>query len=686
MATAISGPTKPLLDILREPSRSCLRLKSNPRRKIGKGRHDATRLRFARCSHERDRCSRLDGRSTRHGSAEPGSKRVQCGQFQRRLGPLSQAGSRSGGRPASRRQRLQTGHPVFTCPGPRGRSSTLFATVSWRSIKTIGVCCRRPLTVFSTVHSTVFSSRGSLSVAITAAGGEFVSAREPDRARALKLLQQALPLVGNEPEHEAVAEFYLDFANTILTAHSGGESWKLQSLTDLSKLPDYSSTSGSGQGTVGAPVDADGNPVFYRAPARYDAAKSDGERWRWALAQVGASSPADKDRAALALANFLYQQFGVQTLANFRSLFDREDKAKAEANGPYAVETLKDDETIARLATGIKRFPLPDEFNFLHIYRDVAASGKKLEAQRALTTLAGIYENRRQYPRAAELWQECIRRFGPGDRGEHQQRLDQIVGNWGRFEPTGPLPATAGRTLGFRFRNGTRVELKAHALRVEKLLDDVKTYLKTGHPNFQWGEINVANIGYRLVVDNQSQYQGERVAEWNVTLQPPPDACGRPHRSCGPRAEGRGLLDHGEDGRRQHEPHCAVARRHGARAKNLRARAILFRRRCRERKSGRGGERRILRLQAVAGPARRNPRRDARFCRDDRRRRIGRPGPRRFAERAISGSPSRAARPGVWRSWVSRASGGETRSSRTLTTRTRLLPLRTGPSTVPARR
>jgi alpha-2-macroglobulin len=354
-------------------------------------------------------------------------------------------------------------------------------------------------------------------------GGESVIAAEPDRARALKLMQQALPFVGDDPEREAVAAFYLDFANMIMSGRFGRAAWELQSLTDLSKLPDYSATDGYDGTSVGAPVDADGNAVFYRVPAGYDAAKSDGERWRWALAQVGTASPAVKDRAALALADFLHQQFGVQTLRDFRRLFDRGDKTADEANGPYALATLKDDETIARLATGVKRFKLSDEFNFLRIYREVATAGQKVDAQRALTTLAGIYQNRRQYPRAAELWRECIRRFGPGQRGEHQQRLEQIVGNWGRFEPTGSMPATAGRTLGFRFRNGTQLQLEAHALRVEKLLEDVKTYLKTGHPSFQWDEINVANIGYRLVVQNQSQYLGERVAEWKVTLQPPPD-------------------------------------------------------------------------------------------------------------------------------------------------------------------
>ena len=35
-------------------------------------------------------------------------------------------------------------------------------------------------------------------------------------------------------------------------------------------------------------------------------------------------------------------------------------------------DTLKDDETIARLATGIKRFTLPDEFNPIKIYQTIA--------------------------------------------------------------------------------------------------------------------------------------------------------------------------------------------------------------------------------------------------------------------------------------------------------------------------
>src|SRR5262249_17951735 len=161
---------------------------------------------------------------------------------------------------------------------------------------------------------------------------------------------------------------------------------------------------------------------------------------------------------------------GVQTLAAYGRSFSNDESLAA----PLSVRTLKDDETLARLATGIKRFRLPDEFNYLKIYRQVARDGNHSEAPRALEALASIYENRRQYPKAGEVWRDLIRRFGRGSQDAWQKRLDQIVGNWGRFEPTQTLPAIGGRTIPFRFRNGKRLELEAHAIKIESLLNDVK--------------------------------------------------------------------------------------------------------------------------------------------------------------------------------------------------------------------
>ncbi len=43
------------------------------------------------------------------------------------------------------------------------------------------------------------------------------------------------------------------------------------------------------------PVDADGNPIFYQVPTSWDAAKNDGERWRWLLETMVEWHPARRN-------------------------------------------------------------------------------------------------------------------------------------------------------------------------------------------------------------------------------------------------------------------------------------------------------------------------------------------------------------------------------------------------------
>ena len=276
-------------------------------------------------------------------------------------------------------------------------------------------------------------------------GGEYVNALEPDRARALQLLQQALPLVQKDPDHEAVAAFYLDFAKTLLTYRTGGNAWKLQTLTDLSKLPDYGPANDFGGSTVGA------SGRRRRQPGLLSCAGTlrSGQVRRRALALGAGSSRRILSGSQGSRSAAFWPTFCTRNSACRRWPTLAASLIEAMNHRPTRMlrtpsRSLKDDETIARLAPGIKRFKLPDEFNFLRIYREVATSGKKPQAEHALAMLAGIYENRRQYPRAAEVWRECIRRFGPGNQRERQARLDQIVGNWGSFEPTKTLPASAG--------------------------------------------------------------------------------------------------------------------------------------------------------------------------------------------------------------------------------------------------
>jgi len=165
-------------------------------------------------------------------------------------------------------------------------------------------------------------------------------------------------------------------------------------------------------------------------------------------------------------ANFMKGQLGVQTMAyygwRFGSIDDQEGDKKT---GTFALHTLKEEETIARLATGLKRFSVPDEFNWLKIYLRVADRARTVWGEQALGNLAQDFEDRRQYPKAAEFWKRAIKEYGPGNNNVRQNRLDQIVGTWGRFENVQTQPAGKETVLDFRYRNGAKVTFEAHAVK-----------------------------------------------------------------------------------------------------------------------------------------------------------------------------------------------------------------------------
>ena len=50
--------------------------------------------------------------------------------------------------------------------------------------------------------------------------------------------------------------------------------------------------------------------------------------------------------------------------------------------------------------------------------------------------------------------------------------------------------------------------------------DDVKAYLKSDPGRVERNKVNVGNIGYRLVQENQKEYVGQQAAKWKMILNP----------------------------------------------------------------------------------------------------------------------------------------------------------------------
>ncbi|MEJ2169698.1 MAG: hypothetical protein P8X90_29695, partial [Desulfobacterales bacterium] len=354
-------------------------------------------------------------------------------------------------------------------------------------------------------------------------GGRYANAIQRDRARALQLMNRALELTTTVPDRIEVADLYLEFGRIIFQYGGYNQAWRLQYLTDLDTLPDYESGQGYeySTGTQGAPVDRQGRPVFYKIPATFESAQSDGERWRWLLAGAAELNPDLINRTKYAFASFLHQQFGVQTLAAYRQFFagarSMSDKQSGqEILGPYDVHTLADNETLARLADGIKRFELPEEYNYIRLFSEIARRPDRGYASDALRSLARIYENRRLYDRAVDFWDQYKQYNSP----EARQQIAQITAGWGIFETAGTQPSGRRPTVEYRFRNGTAVHLKAYRIRVKLLLGDVKAYIRSNPRHLDWNKIRIDDIGWRLVHENQTRYIGSEVADWDLKLEP----------------------------------------------------------------------------------------------------------------------------------------------------------------------
>ncbi len=352
-------------------------------------------------------------------------------------------------------------------------------------------------------------------------GGAWTSSQERDRVRALQLVEQARPLLEKSTATGSdKGNFFWRYAQRLCWCYQNNQAWRLQTLTDFGKLPVYevgNRWGGRFGGSVSrAPVDDNGNPVYHVVPKSFEKSACDGERWRWCLMQAIEFDPTLRNQVLNEWARFLYSQFGEPTLNDYGWFFSREAKDTTDTEAAaWKLDSLKDNETIAHLATGIKRFDLPDEQNFLKIWQELADKGDVNAHQQ----VCGIYENRRQFERAAAEWKKLIAKHGKGPNDQYQHRLDQIVGNWARFEDL-PNQAPGKPVFDVVYRNGVKLNFKATRIDEEALLFDLQEWLKSNPKNVDWERLNLDGIGYQLVQGKQTKYLTGKPIEWSREVKP----------------------------------------------------------------------------------------------------------------------------------------------------------------------
>ncbi|MBQ9799131.1 MAG: hypothetical protein IJO40_04235, partial [Thermoguttaceae bacterium] len=363
---------------------------------------------------------------------------------------------------------------------------------------------------------------------------------------------------GQTPIEEDFRRAFGNYYNCFIKALTNGPSylgapsgrWRLQAKTDLDATPkpdaeaarDYYRSS-RGQG---APVDADGNPIFFATPESFEAAQNDGERVRYLESQyLAVSTPASRFHILLQLGDQAQRTFGVQTLSDYSHYFpSRSDEPNAPTSeaGIWDLHTLDDSETIAKLATGVKRFKLPDSDNCLAIWRRALDEAKLVKTpfprpdneEQALTRIAREYENRRQFDKAADAWREIVdlwtaSRLGGG--AVARQALEQIVNPWGRFDLAASKINGAETVVSYVARNADAIEFVVREIDATKLLDEFRQ-VANSNPTAK-NDLFSTQIEFFLqrqgVEKIAEKYLGPEVARRTVEIEPEPGHFNRRH-------------------------------------------------------------------------------------------------------------------------------------------------------------
>jgi uncharacterized protein YfaS (alpha-2-macroglobulin family) len=337
----------------------------------------------------------------------------------------------------------------------------------------------------------------------TASAGAEVETTYRDHIRSLQLLVQALPLTQDDTQKAAIWD-------SIAQNLRAPAPWKLQILSPIDTLPAWGEPGPDGA-TEGPPWSKDA-PILYQIPNTWQSARTDGERWRFALSEKSRLNPASAPATTLELARFSESQFGTQTLASY-GWWQQQDPESAK--GILEMDTLAEDECLAKTSDGVRRFTLPPDQHFITLYRSILN-----EVPSAGDALAQVFLNRHQPAKARDALTQTIAKHGPGDNDSRKKLLNQITGNWGRFEPSETVPTGTKPKLPLVFRNAALIKLSAAPVDMAAVIDDTTTYIQSNPRELDWEKLSPSQIASRIIREDDSKYIGKITTSWESTLTP----------------------------------------------------------------------------------------------------------------------------------------------------------------------
>ncbi len=316
----------------------------------------------------------------------------------------------------------------------------------------------------------------------------------------------------------------------LLNNRGYGEAWRLQYLTDLNELPDYERGLGllppSRPVRRSTPTATRSSTTCPRASRRPKPTASGGGG---ACSRRSSSNPQRRNAVRMQFAEFLWNQFGVQTMAHYGlALRPHGDRRHQEGRKrhlrPAHAGRKRDDRPAGH------RHQAVQAARRVQLHQDLPADRRRSRRRGYGGRSAGS-----SWPRFSRTAGSIPRRPTTGggcsrtirDANRHCAARTGSSG-WTRSSATGAAssrsqtqPAGSGATVEFRFRNGRQVEFTAHEINVEKLLDDVKAYLKSKPQPARLAEAQ--HRQHRLPAGRSRTRSSTSAARWpagRLTLEP----------------------------------------------------------------------------------------------------------------------------------------------------------------------
>ena len=327
------------------------------------------------------------------------------------------------------------------------------------------------------------------------------SSVEHDRVKRLKCLE-AIMLELSKQSKLRQRWFWNEVISALeMNGRNRGAAWKLQELTSLTEIPQIKEKrnwGGSDFEEGPAPVDENGEPLFYGLVKSWEDAKNDGERWMFANTARAAVDDFGRRNSARTLGEFAKNQFGVYHLRGEDNLI----KLIGD------LRSLDDDETITRLANGIKRFKLPVEYNYIRMWREL----------KEYDSIAREYELRYQFVKACEMWIKA---------GEGYSHFVERISS-PNVALSGNVPVVGYKKRGrfeVNFRNADELEFSLVKIDVARYLEEVKDDIKNNRKRNDYYNLwDVARFLIRLkdLKKVEKYLMGEKYS-WSQKVSSPKD-------------------------------------------------------------------------------------------------------------------------------------------------------------------